>query len=100
MSLAMAVLRRHRRIKRRAVIEEIRAAGHDYSESAIAQALRALATTGAVTNKGGEHGELLLTSPGTKDDGAEHRIAEVTVPLSSDPDGGAEALVSQEGGNE
>jgi hypothetical protein len=63
MSLAMAVLRRHGRIKRRALIEEIKAAGHDYSESAIAQALRALATTGAVTNKGGEHGEWLLTSP-------------------------------------
>ena len=100
MSLAMAVLRRHRRIKRRTLIEEIRAAGHDYSESAIAQALRALATTGAVTNKGGEHGEWLLTSPGTKDDGAEHRIAEDTVLHSSDPDGGEEALVSQEGGSE
>jgi hypothetical protein len=61
MSLCLEVLRRHGRCKRKQIIDEIRAAGHDYSESAVAQALRGLATTGAVTNKGGEHGEWTLT---------------------------------------
>jgi hypothetical protein len=61
MSLCLEVLRSHGRLKRKQIINEIRAVGHDYSESAVAQALRALATTGAITNKGGEHGEWTLT---------------------------------------
>ncbi|MBO0820619.1 MAG: hypothetical protein J2P26_07180 [Nocardiopsaceae bacterium] len=82
MSLCLDVLRRHGRIKRKALIDQIRADGHGYSESAIAQALRALATTGAVTNKGGEHGEWLLTSPEALDTPAEPAVpglADVTV---------------------
>jgi len=78
MSLCLDVLRRHGRIKRKALIEEIRAAGHDYSESAIAQALRALATTGAVTNKGGEHGEWLLAGSEAPNNPAEPGLADVT----------------------
>jgi hypothetical protein len=70
MSLCLEVLRRHGRLKRKQIIDEIRAVGHDYSESAVAQALRALATTGAITNKGGEHGEWTLTE--SRDDVADH----------------------------
>jgi hypothetical protein len=61
MSLCLEVLRKHGRLKRKQLIEEIRAIGHDYSESAIAQALRALATAGAITNKNGDHGEWTVT---------------------------------------
>lgn len=57
MSLALEILRQHGRLKRKQLIEEIRKTGHDYSESAIAQALKALAQAGAITNKGGDHGE-------------------------------------------
>lgn len=70
MSLCLETLRRHGRLKRKQIIDEIRASGHDYSESAVAQALRALSTAGAVTNKGGEHGEWTLTEP--RDDVAHH----------------------------
>lgn len=76
MSLCMDVLRRHGRIKRAALIDEIRGAGHDYSASAIAQALRALAGTGVITNQGGEHGEWLLVDRERTPEGSPEPVPE------------------------
>lgn len=76
MSLCLEVLRKHGRLKRKQLIEGIRATGHDYSESAVAQALKALATAGAITNKGGEHGEWTVIE--SRDQAADHSKEPVT----------------------
>lgn len=69
MSLCLEILREHGRLKRKQLIEEIRATGNDYSESAVAQALKALAKAGAITNKGGDHGEWTVIE--SRDEAAE-----------------------------